>query len=66
MDPRSGELYSQREMESMDDFERERLVLLRGKIEDIERLSEGIKALNREERRAANRKAGLRSNGEPK
>lgn len=66
MDPRSGQVYTEREMQSLSEFERERLVKMEGRREDIERISRAVAGLNRAERRKANREAGLRSNGEAK
>lgn len=66
MDPNSGRLYTEDEMVNLDPAERAKLVELRGEQRDIERISDAVKRLNRQERRAANRKAGLRSNGDPK
>lgn len=55
MDPNSGKLYTEGDMALMTKEERDRLVELRGKPEDIERISEAVAALNRAERRAAAR-----------
>ncbi len=66
MDPNSGKLYSQDDMAKMTEAEQARLVRMEGRLEDIERVSAAVQALNRAERRKANREAGLRSNGEPK
>ncbi len=66
MDPNSGRIYDEAEMAKLADDERARLVRMEGRQEDIERISAAVQALNRAERRKANRDAGLRSNGEPK
>lgn len=66
MDPNSGRLYNEAQMAELDETERARLVRLEGRREDIERISGAVQALNRAERRKANRESGLRSNGEPK
>ena len=65
MDPNSGRLYTEGQMVGLSDDERARLVRLEGRPEDVQRISDAVKRLNRAERRAANRKAGLRRDSGP-
>ena len=66
MDPNSGRLYTEAQMEELPEDERARLVHLKGSLADVERISNAVSAMNRAERRRANRAAGLRSNGTTK
>ena len=66
MHPITGDLFSEAQMKDMTEAERKSLVRIEGSPADVERISEAVKRLNRAERRAANRKAGLLSNGQPK
>jgi hypothetical protein len=53
MDPNSGRLYTEAEMADLSEARRAELVELKGKREDIERISQAVQAMNRAERRAA-------------
>lgn len=55
MDPNSGKLYTEEQMSKLSAEEKDRLVLLEGRQADIERISHAVQAMNRAERRAAER-----------
>ena len=66
MDPNSGRIYEEVELLRLSPEDRAKLVEIKGRREDVERISDAVKSMNRAERRAENRRRGLRSNGERK
>lgn len=66
MDPQTGKIYSNDEMALLDAETRKHLVEMTGFPEDVERIGRAVQALNRKERRKANRDQGLKANGDPK
>lgn len=58
MDPNSGKIYTDEqvaELRTTAPAEADRLVLMQGRREDIERIGQAVAALNRADRRAAER-----------
>ena len=53
MDPGTGRIYSQSEMDRMTEEAKAKLIRLEGRREDIERISQAVQDMNRAERRAA-------------